>query len=114
MDRQPKLTPRAKGAQIVPNDSATLISVHDIGLEATPDRVAPFEPAVPNDATFQIHLLVRTAGRAAFRDNLFFYMKTLIPVGIASIWMFAMYAVISYLVPNVLCKQTSLELSVRT
>jgi hypothetical protein len=115
MDRQQKLTPRAKAAQIAPNDSPTLVSVHDISLQTPSDRVAPFEPTAviaTDDVASQVQPLVRTAGRAAFKDNFYLYMRTLIPLVIASVWMFGIYAVLSYLVPQVLCKQTSMELSV--
>jgi hypothetical protein len=115
MDRQPKLTPRAKGAQIAPNDSPTRVSVQDISLQTPTDAIAPYEasPVVAtDDISSQVQLLVRTAGRTATKDNFHLYMRTLIPVGIASVWMFAMYAVLSYLVPHILCKQTSMELSV--
>jgi hypothetical protein len=114
MDRQAKLTPRAKGAQIAPNDSSTLVSVHDITPQNSSDRIAPFEPSAAtatDDIAAQVQHLVRTAGRTALKENLYLYMKTLIPVGIVTVWMFAMYAVFSYLVPNVLCKETSMELS---
>jgi hypothetical protein len=116
MDRQPKLTPRAKEAQIAPNDSIAIVSVHDISLQTPSDQIVPFEPTATvtatEDVSSQVQLLVRTAGREAFKENFYLYMRTLIPVGIASVWMFAIYAVLSYLVPNVFCKQTSMELSV--
>jgi len=116
MDREPKLTPRAKEAQVAPNDSVAIVSVNDISLQTPSDQVAPFEPTADgittDDDSSKVQRLVRTAGRTALKENLYLYMRTLFPVGVASVWMFAIYAILSYLVPNVLCKQTSMELSV--
>ena len=117
MERQPKLTPRTKGGQVAPAGSSPIVSAQDIDSPTTDDRVAPapFEggdPARRKNTLSKVDHMVRFSGREALRDNVRLYMKMLVPVGIVSVWMFGIFAVVSWYVPHYLCSDTSMELSV--
>ena len=55
---------------------------------------------------------VRLEGRQSLWDLLRFYCRMLVPVAIVCVWMFAMFAAISYSIPNLLCNRIAKENSV--
>ena len=113
MDHSPRLTPRTKGAQIAPEGPSPLITGQDEPTRAPADRVAPYETAPGNTSASSVEYMVKYAGRAKFKDNILLYLKMLVPIGIASVYLFAMFAVISWAVPNKLCDTSAMEFSVR-
>ena len=54
----------------------------------------------------------RREGRQGLRDLLAVYGRMLGPAAIVSVWMFALFAAISYSIPNLLCNRVAKENSV--
>lgn len=112
MDHSPRLTPRAKGAQIAPDGPSPIVVGQDEPTIPLSSRVAPLESSLKGSSN-ETEYLVKYSGRAALKDNASLYLKMLLSMGIASLYMFAMFAVISWAVPNYLCEELAMELSVR-
>ena len=53
-------------------------------------------------------------GAEAIKTLLRLYLAMLYPVFLVSVWMFAMFAFTSYMVPKVFCKKTVISSEVRT
>lgn len=114
MTGQPKLTPRTKAAQVVPDGASPPLSSADLCPDAPNARVAP-APAAPDDdkdVAKRVERMVRTAGRDALKSNMRMYGRMMIPVGLVSAWMFGMFAAISYYVPHWMCEDQAVLLSV--
>lgn len=116
MPLQSRLTPRTKGTQVAPD--STFISSPQGDLPREDGKIAPasIDPTKANDpiaaTVTHVQQQVRYSGRQAFKDNILFYLRYLIPVTIVSVYLFGMYAAISCWVPNWMCEETAMELSV--
>lgn len=114
MERLTKLTPRTKDSQVAPEASSWSDNVPaDPKPAAQSASVAPAPDDAKGPYSAEVERQVRFSGRAAAKESVLLYLKLLVPMTIVSLWMFTMYSVISWVVPNVLCSDVSKELSVR-
>ena len=116
MDRQPKLTPRTKEGQVAPEFGAWREkTIPDPQPAAQTASVAPLPAEAEQPVPFadEVDAKVRLSGRAALKDNFRLYCKLMVPLTLVSLWMFALFAAISWVVPHILCEESVKELSVR-
>lgn len=53
----------------------------------------------------------RATGRAAVKKSIHFYLVMMIPISIVTVWMFALFAMVSWFVPQYLCEDVVQQLS---
>lgn len=117
MNGQSKLTPRTRGGQVAPEGVSPLVSSADLGPEAGDARVAPADTAPTTaadekDVVKRVERMVRYAGHEAFKDNVRLFGKMMVPVVLVSVWLFGIFAALSYAVPHWICEKEVMELSV--
>ena len=113
MDAAPAGTPRAKTTQVAPDAASVLTHRTSRAPKEKPSADARSPPVGGAGTADDLHQKVLFGGRAALKSNLLLYLKLLVPIAIVSVWMFSIFAVISWVVPSHLCTETAVELSVR-
>jgi len=112
MDRQPKLTPRTKDTQVAPEATEWTHKPTETSDVAHSASVVPLPEETVGTFAEKVERVVRSSGQAALKDSILLYFMLLVPLCVVSILMFSIFATLSWLVPNVLCRELAIELSV--
>jgi hypothetical protein len=98
---------RARDTQVSPHDVVAIITTFHRDEK---DRQGVVAPETSNRDN--VEQLVRSAGKLAIKENFRLFFTLLVPILLVSVWMFGLFAAISWYLPNVLCNELAQELSV--